>query len=1021
MAFVSSSSNNSNISTSVNTAQGVNTANEVNTASSRVNAASSLNIDNLSDAVIRRKLNLDGNDYVAFDKTKVKCYNCHKRGHFTRECRALRGHDNKSRVVTRKTVLVETPNSSALGNPQEHLQDKRVIDSGCFRHMTGNMFFLTDYKEIDGGYVAFRGNPKGGKITRKDYKEIDGGYVAFGGNPKGGKITRKDNEFQPLNDGAKKVDEDLSKENECNDQGEEDSTNSTNRVNTVTSNINAASSSGVNAVVINISINLPPDLNMPSLEDIGIFEDSCDDEDVFGAEADFHNLDSTFQFSPIPITRINKDHPLEQVIGYLHSAPQTRRMTKNLEEHGLVGTVISRTNNKDLQNCLFAYFLSQMEPKKVLQALKDPSWIKAINKMDEREIVIRNKARLVAHGHTQEEGLQVKQKKESIFISQDKYVAEILKKFRFSDVKKSSTPMETSKPLLKDKDEEEVDVHIYQVTPKVTHLDAVKRIFRYLKGQPKLEKPSESDGFEQIVDFLYANQIKYALTVSPTIYNSCIKQFWTIVKIKTVNDDVWLQALIDGKKFVINEASIRHDLKLNDAEAIKETVVDKDESSKQGGKLLISKTTSWNEFSSTMASTIICLANNQKFNFSKYILNNLKKNLEAGVPFYMFPRNRVFSRAVIPLFGTMMVQAFEEVGDLSTAVHDTSIPDAPSSSQHQKKHKPRKKEKKEIEVSPMEIHTEDYVPKTSNDPLPSDEHVATTSNDPLLSETTKATQALKIGSLKGRVKKLKKKEISVADPVTTAGEEVTTIGVKDSDYQMAQQLQTEEQKQLSIKEKSKLFIQLLDARKKHFAALKAKEMRSKPPTKAKKRKKMSTYLKNMDGYKYNQLKAKSFKDIQVLFDKEMKKEDAKRQWIEEENEFAELKRCLEIVPDDEDDVTIKATPLSSKSLTIVDYKIYKEGRKSFFKIIRADDNIWKYQQGLAKVLNWKLFDSCGVSCVTIQNMVYYLLVEKMYLLTRNTLHQMWNDMRLQVDYEIEMAYDLVRLIRRQINEGYGPE
>ncbi|GJT82431.1 putative ribonuclease H-like domain-containing protein [Tanacetum coccineum] len=110
-------------------------------------------------------------------------------------------------------------------------------------------------------------------------------------------------------------------------------------------------------------------------------------------------------------------------------------------------------------------------------------------------------------------GLQVQQKKDGIFISQDKYVVEILKKFGFIEVKTASTPMETQKPLLKDEDGEEVDVHMYrsmigslmyltssrpdimfavcacaryQVNPKVSHLHAVKRIFRYLKGQPKL-------------------------------------------------------------------------------------------------------------------------------------------------------------------------------------------------------------------------------------------------------------------------------------------------------------------------------------------------------------------------------------------------------------------------------------------------------------------------------------------------------------------------------------------------------
>ncbi|GKC08578.1 putative ribonuclease H-like domain-containing protein [Tanacetum coccineum] len=149
------------------------------------------------------------------------------------------------------------------------------------------------------------------------------------------------------------------------------------------------------------------------------------------------NLDTIIQVSPIPTTRIHKDHPLDQVIGDLQSATQTRKMSKNLEEHGFVSTIQQRTNHKDLQNCLFACFLSQEEPKKVIHALKDPSWIEAMqeellqfklqevwtlvdlpngkrvigskwvfrNKKDERGIMIRNKARLVAQGYTQEEGI----------------------------------------------------------------------------------------------------------------------------------------------------------------------------------------------------------------------------------------------------------------------------------------------------------------------------------------------------------------------------------------------------------------------------------------------------------------------------------------------------------------------------------------------------------------------------------------------------------------------------------------
>nr|GEV70799.1 retrovirus-related Pol polyprotein from transposon TNT 1-94 [Tanacetum cinerariifolium] len=241
-------------------------------------------------------------------------------------------------------------------------------------------------------------------LSKFDGKVDEGFFVGYSLNSKAFRVFNSRTRIVEENLHVRRIDEDLSKENECNDQGEEDSTNSTNIVNTVTLNINVASFSGVNDVGTNISIDLPPDPNMPSLEDIDIFEDSHDDEDIFG------------------------DHPLEQAIGDLHLVPQTRRMSKNLEEHGLVGTVILRTNNKDLQNCLFACFLSQLEPQKVLQALKDPSWIEAMqeellqfklqnvwtlvdlpqgkraigskwvfrNMMDERGLVIRNKARLVA-------------------------------------------------------------------------------------------------------------------------------------------------------------------------------------------------------------------------------------------------------------------------------------------------------------------------------------------------------------------------------------------------------------------------------------------------------------------------------------------------------------------------------------------------------------------------------------------------------------------------------------------------
>ncbi|GJZ57209.1 putative ribonuclease H-like domain-containing protein [Tanacetum coccineum] len=188
--------------------------------------------------------------------------------------------------------------------------------------------------------------------------------------------SSQDDGSKPSSDDEKKVDEDPRKDSESIDQEKDDNVNSTN-------NVNAASTNEVNAVGGKTSIELPDDPNMPALEDYSIFDLSSDDQDN-GAEADMNNLDTTIQVSPIPTTRIHKDHPVEQIIGDLNSAPQTRRMTKNLEEHGLFSLVQQRTNHKDFQNYMFACFLSQEEPKKVIHALKDPSWIEAMRKSSKK-------------------------------------------------------------------------------------------------------------------------------------------------------------------------------------------------------------------------------------------------------------------------------------------------------------------------------------------------------------------------------------------------------------------------------------------------------------------------------------------------------------------------------------------------------------------------------------------------------------------------------------------------------------
>nr|GEV16626.1 putative ribonuclease H-like domain-containing protein [Tanacetum cinerariifolium] len=536
---------------------------------------------------------------------------------------------------------------------QHALKDKGVIDSGYLRHITGNISYLSNFKEINGGYIAFGGNPKGGKIKGKGRKEAESVQHCDKTNKHNDTTKRKAKGKSPaeLSTGVRDLSDDF----------EEFSNNSTNG------------------------------LMLPVLQTCLLWKTLLIQmmKKMLVQRLTFLIWKTDINVSPIPTTRVHKDHRVTQIIGDLSSAPQTSSVTRMVKEQG----GLTQINDEDFYTYMFACFLSQEEPKRVHQALKDPSWIEAMqeellqfkmqkvwvlvdlpkgkraigsewvfrNKKDERGIVIRNKARLVAPGHTQEEGidyeevfalvarieairlflayasfmgfmvyqmdikssflygtvkeevyvyqppgfedpdypdkvykvvkalyglhqapragyetlanyllengfhrgkidqtlvikkqrgnillvqvyvddiifgstnkdlckafeklmkdkfqmssmgeltfflgLQVKQKQDGIFINQYKYVAEILRKFGLTDGKSASTPIDTKKPLLKDPDDEDMDVYTYrsmigslmyltssrpdimfavcacarfQVTPKASHLHAVKRSF----------------------------------------------------------------------------------------------------------------------------------------------------------------------------------------------------------------------------------------------------------------------------------------------------------------------------------------------------------------------------------------------------------------------------------------------------------------------------------------------------------------------------------------------------------------
>ncbi|GJZ17738.1 putative ribonuclease H-like domain-containing protein [Tanacetum coccineum] len=303
-------------------------------------------------------------------------------------------------------------------------------------------------------------------------------------------------------------------------------------------------------------------------------------------------------------------------------------------------------------------------------------------------------------------GLQVKQKEDGIFISQDKYVTNILKKFGFQDVKTASTPMDTEKPLLKDSNGDDVDVHLYksmigslmyltssrlhimfavcacarfQVTSKVLHSHAVKRIFRYLKGQPKLglwyprNSPfdlvaySDSDYARASLDrksttggcqFLGCRLISWQCNKKMVVATSSTEAEYVAAASCCGQDEVRaITATIDRKvKILVTEASIRRHLKLNDSEglptlptteifeqlALMGYETTSDSLTFQKGHFspqwkffihtilhyLSPKKTAWDQFSSNIDTAIICLATNRAFNFSKFIFDAMQTKMD---------------------------------------------------------------------------------------------------------------------------------------------------------------------------------------------------------------------------------------------------------------------------------------------------------------------------------------------------------------------------------------------------------
>nr|GEX19310.1 xylulose kinase-1 [Tanacetum cinerariifolium] len=485
---------------------------------------------------------------------------------------------------------------------------------------------------------------------------------------------------------------------------------------------------------------------------------------------------------------------------------------------------------------------------------------------------------------------------------------------------------------------------------------------------------------------VYAAEIKYALTASLTIHTSCIKQFWTSNKVKTVNDEVWIQALVDGKRVNIKKSSIRRILKLDDDEEVRVPLF----MFSRFVQLIINHQLGDMTHHKDIFAT---------FSLTKKFFANMKK-VGTG-----------FSREVTLLFANMLVQAPEE-----------------------KKHKPKKKHTKEPEVPPTESQAEQSIslPLPSHDLLPSGEDSLKLKELMYLC-TNLSNKVLDLDSEVIDIKSTFKEKIEndeepadveevlevvttaklITKVVTTAMDDVNAASVQDTPITTAEatKVTVELESELNADINWNVVIeQVKRSERLTDAVMKCQALKRKPLTEAQARRNIIVYLKNMAGYKMNYFKGMSYDEIRPLFEMHY---NYNQTFLDEVNEGVkvsekEVRQEKEVEvesskreDDDDDDVYTDATPLASK-IPIVDYKIQTKRNRPYFKIIRADGNhierfektepknysddyllntlkimfekpnveanVWKDQKGkygLAKVKSWKLIESCRVHCLTL--------------------------------------------------------
>nr|GEU29262.1 hypothetical protein [Tanacetum cinerariifolium] len=712
----------------------------------------------------------------------------------------------------------------------------------------------------------------------------------------------------------------------------------------------------------------PDDPDMPGLKDI-IYSD---DEDVVGAEADFNNLESSIPVSPILTIRIHKDRPVSQIIGDLSSTTQTRSMTRAVKDQGELSQMFG--------------FEDPDHPDKVYKVVKalyglhqaPRAWYETLatcllengfqrGTIDQSLFIKKQK------GHILLVQIYVKKKKDGIFISQDKYVAKILRKFGLSEGKSASTPIDTEKPLLKDPDVNQIFRHLKDKPhlglwyPKDSPFDLVAYSDSDYAGA-SLDRKSTTRGCQFLRCRLISWQCKKQTIVATSSTEaeyvaaaSCCAQFWNTVIVKQSNDVTRLQALVDGKKLVLTETVIRDVLRLDDAEGV--DCLPNEEIFAELVRMGLLQTTL-----DTCAALTSRIKQLESTKMSQALeISKLKKRVKR-----MEKSNKVKERMIDELDrdeGVALTAEKEEerktkeaknsAGDDQVKGRQAEIyqidMDHPSEVLSMQEDEPSEVEEVVEVVTTAKLITEVVVAASKSVSAASTTIPAA---EPQVPAATPTAVPVRVAAASTR----RRKGLVIRDPKK---ESTAKTHSKTKSKDNGKGIMIEEPKHIKKKQQVEMDEEY-------------QVMKKRPQTEAQAQRNMIMYLKNVAGFRLDYFKGMSYDDIRLIFEAKFNTnlefllkskeqiEEEERRAIESINEtpaqkaakrrklneeVAELNKHLEIVPDEDDDVFTEATLLARK-VPIVDYSIIFLNNKPHYKIVKADGTHQLYISFLTLLKNF---------------------------------------------------------------------